>query len=85
VNESTFLCSDCGANWSLGEFSRECIQCGGGALQRNCKLCNGKCKSNYNRAVIDSWDTGEAHWIGSCQLSADEKQKYMKAWLKDNK
>ncbi len=84
MNEIIFICKDCGANWSQGEFSKECIQCGGGALQRNCILCNGKCKSTYSRAVIDSWDTGEAHWVGNCRLPADEKQIYMKAWLEDN-
>ncbi len=85
MNDLIYLCSDCGANWSLGEFSKECIQCGGGAMERNCALCNGKCKSIYKRAPIDSWDSGEAHWIGSCQLPADEKQQYMEAWLKKNR
>jgi len=76
--EITYCCSSCKAIWSQGEFGRDCPECGGGAMQRNCILCNGQCDSVYQRAVIDSWDSGEAHWIGSCNLPEEEKQKLLK-------
>ena len=47
-------------------------------MQHNCILCNGRCDSVYLRAVLDSWDSGEAHWIGSCNLPEEEKQRLMK-------
>jgi len=47
-------------------------------MKRNCILCNGQCDSVYLRAVLDSWDAHEAHWIGSCKLAEEEKQRLMK-------
>ncbi|MCP4188692.1 MAG: hypothetical protein GY763_13900 [Gammaproteobacteria bacterium] len=78
-DETTFQCSSCQANWSAGEFGKDCDECGGGALKRNCTLCNSKCDSIYLRAIIDSWDTHEAHWNGSCKLPEEEKQKLIAA------
>ena len=70
-------CSSCSADWSANSFSEECAECGGGAMERNCFVCNGRCNSVYKRAVLDSWDTGEAHWVGCCKLPPEEKIKYM--------
>ena len=78
TEEMTYRCSSCQAIWSEGEFEKDCPECGGGAMKRNCILCNGQCDSVYLRAVLDSWDTHEAHWIGSCKLAEEEKQRLMK-------
>ena len=71
--EENYQCSSCGANWTGDEYSDDCMECGGGAMEHNCILCGGHCGSVFKRAVIDSWDTGEAHWIGGCQLPPNEK------------
>ena len=78
TEEIIFQCSSCEAIWSEGEFGEDCLECGGGAMERNCYLCNGQCGSVYLRAVIDSWDTGEAHWNGGCKLPEEEKQKLIR-------
>ena len=83
--EQTYSCVNCSANWSAGEYTGDCTLCGGGAIERDCVLCAGRCGSVYKRAVIDSWDSGEAHWIGSCLLPVDEKRKCMEAWLAKNR
>ena len=75
--DNIYLCTTCNANWSEGKFSADCPECGGGAMERNCFICSGRCDGIYTRAVIDSWDSGEAHWIGSCRLPPEEKEKYV--------
>ena len=64
-----YLCTTCGANWNENEYTNDCIECGGGGMEHGCISCNGRCGSVWKRAVLDSWDTGEAHWIGRCHLS----------------
>ena len=79
--DNTYRCNSCDADWSDGGFTDGCTECGGGAMTRNCILCNGKCGAEYSRAVIDSWDSGEAHWIGSCRLPEDEKRQLIQNHL----
>ena len=74
-------CTNCGANWSEGHFTEECLQCGGGAMERPCGVCKGRCGQSWKRAVIDSQDENEAHWVGACGLSREEQMALMKAQL----
>ena len=64
--ELEFYCELCNANWSAGDFSPDCKCCGGGALERACPICDGECGQVWRRARIDSQDSKEAHWYGSC-------------------
>ena len=68
------ICISCGADWSQGEFSADCPQCGGGALERACPVCGGRCGRMWMRAVLDSQESNMAHWIGSCGLPAEEQR-----------
>ncbi|MBS9715983.1 hypothetical protein ACFFUT_01500 [Pseudohalocynthiibacter aestuariivivens] len=63
-------CPVCKSDWSLDEFDPGCFCCGGGALVRDCPVCDGRCGAEFRRAILDSQDSGEAHWNGSC-LSKD--------------
>jgi hypothetical protein len=38
-------------------------------MSRGCPLCQGRCGTIVQRAVIDSNDEGSAHWIGACGLA----------------
>src|SRR5512136_244301 len=71
-------CLSCGAAWSNGEYSKDCKECGGGALERACIVCDGNCGTLWKRAIVDSNDTGEAHWIGSCASPAREQQRILR-------
>jgi hypothetical protein len=62
-------CPSCGADWAAGEVQPECPCCGGFAMRRPCPVCGGRCGAIWERAVVDSMDEGEAHWVGSCRLS----------------
>jgi hypothetical protein len=73
--QMTAECLSCGAVWSKGEYSKDCKECGGGALERTCMVCGGNCGTVWKRAILDSNDTGEAHWMGSCALPAREQKK----------
>ncbi len=66
-------CTTCGSNWCAGEYQVSCNECGGGALERPCIVCGGKCGAVLTRMVMDSQDAGEAHWIGSCKLPKAEQ------------
>lgn len=59
-------CPICNAAWSADRFSDDCPACGGGAMRRNCPVCGGACGAEWRRAVADSIDSGEAHWVGAC-------------------
>ncbi|WP_158279702.1 hypothetical protein [Coraliomargarita sinensis] len=65
------ICQSCGSNWSDLKYKNECPECGGGALQVPCPDCSGTCGSMWDRAVLDSNDSGKAHWIGQCYHKAD--------------
>lgn len=60
------VCASCGADWALGQFTAGCQVCGNHALERPCLKCGGQCGATWRRAVSDSNDSGEAHWIGQC-------------------
>ena len=75
VLEEKYQCSSSGANWAENEYSNDCMEFGGGAMERSCIICDGRCGSVYKRAVIDSRDTKDGHWIGVCNLSAAEQLK----------
>ncbi|MEQ8349271.1 MAG: hypothetical protein RIB84_06555 [Sneathiellaceae bacterium] len=59
-------CPGRGALWSAGEAGAGCPICGGHAMQRPCPDCGGTCGAVWQRAVLDSIDSGEAIWIGRC-------------------
>jgi hypothetical protein len=69
---SLTVCRLCGSDWERGEFSASCDLCGGGAMDRPCVMCGGRCDSRWTRAVLDSQDSGIAHWHGSCALPPAE-------------
>lgn len=58
-------CRTCGANWSEGKFTRACLECGGGGMTIPCPACNGDCGSTWQRAVIDSNDSGSATFMAA--------------------
>jgi len=61
-------CLTCGADWTAGRFTGNCAECGGGALERDCMYCGGRCGARLERAVSDSNDSGIGHWLGRCKL-----------------
>ncbi len=67
-------CKSCGAHWMHGAFNEGCEQCGGGAMEIACVACGGRCGSLWKRMILDSQDSGIAHWIGGCLLSDEEKR-----------
>jgi len=82
-NQSDCLCHSCQANWTNGEWSADCRECGGGALERDCTFCNGRCGGKSQRAIMDSHDYARAHWIGACLLSKEEQDKIREQRLLD--
>jgi len=66
------ICSTCGANWQQGEFSEECLECGPGAMQTPCPICQGYCESIWQRNVMDSNYHQESHWHGNCKLPLED-------------
>jgi hypothetical protein len=71
-------CLTCGANWSKGDWTEGCGECGGGALQIACFVCGGRCGIMWNRAVMDSNDSAIGHWHGQCNLPEGERKKLMR-------
>jgi hypothetical protein len=72
--DSNLKCFSCGADWSEGQYSTQCDECGGGALDCPCPRCGGLCGMRWQRAVMDSHDLKIGHWYGRCGLP-QEKQK----------
>lgn len=70
-------CQLCWCSWSDGQFSTNCFECGGYAMNRSCPVCLGKCGSIWTRDVDMSHTNYEAHWDGDCLLPADERQGYL--------
>lgn len=66
-------CAACGADWASGAHTPDCRCCGGGALERACPSCEGRCDARWRRAVVDSNDARLAHWVGGCALPAEER------------
>jgi hypothetical protein len=50
-------------------------------MQRDCSLCGGQCGAVFERAVVDSWDHAQAHWIGAGRLPEADKNRLLKAML----
>jgi hypothetical protein len=75
-------CTSCGADWSEGDFSPKCAQCGGGALDVLCLVCGGKCGARWQRAIIDSQDEDLANWFGTCALPKQEQRDLLSRRLK---
>ena len=61
-------CATCYVDWSSGRFTEDCEECGGGAMERPCAYCGGRCGMVMERAVADSNDSGIGHWMGRCRL-----------------
>ena len=72
-------CLTCGAAWSEGRFSEACRECGGGAMDRACPICGGRCGARFLRAVSDSNDSAISHWAGRCKLPEAEQRALMEA------
>ena len=72
-------CRTCGAVWSEGRFTDGCAECGGGAMERPCLVCGGRCGAQMFRAVSDSNDSGLGHWAGACRLPPDEQRRALDA------
>lgn len=68
ADDAGAVCTSCGANWAEGESNPDCVECGGFALSRHCPVCGGQCGAIWQRAIIDSNDRHEAHWMGKCKL-----------------
>ncbi|WP_157440767.1 hypothetical protein [Aestuariivita boseongensis] len=60
-------CAECQSNWSDGKTGEGCVTCGDWPLARPCPVCSGACGEVWDRAIQDSQDSGEAHWIGTCR------------------
>ena len=73
----TATCVTCDAIWSDGRFTQTCEECGGGAMERPCYFCGGRCGAVMFRAVSDSNDSGLGHWAGRCKLPEDEQRRLM--------
>lgn len=80
MSSEEYICYLCDSNWSKGEFTEHCDLCGGGALEKPCPVCEGKCGAKWKRMVLDSLDSGESHWIMNCGLPPEEFRKKM--WQK---
>ena len=73
-----FSCLSCNSEWTRGDFSETCEECGGGAMERACIVCLGECKNTWKRAPLDSQDSHEAHWIGGCALPRERQMEIMR-------
>lgn len=67
-SNANLQCPACGADWTQGHFTPGCPQCDGGALDRQCPKCGGRCGKRWWRAIADSQDTRIGHWVGRCAL-----------------
>jgi len=83
MNNIEFYCQSCGANWTKGNHTPECKECGGGALTKPCIICEGKCGSTWKKMPLDSNDSRLAHWGGSCGLPKAEKFKLIQKKIKE--
>lgn len=67
------VCSSCTALWSKGQFTENCLECGGFALTRSCPQCNGKCSASWHRQVAMSNAYKEPFYSGGCNWELHEK------------
>jgi hypothetical protein len=61
-------CYSCGSNWAAGNYTDGCEECGGGAMEHPCLACGGKCGNIWKKMLVDTHDSGQAHWLGACGL-----------------
>jgi hypothetical protein len=47
-------------------------------MELPCPRCGGHCGSVWMRAVLDSQDSNDAHWIGGCGQPFDEQAAILK-------
>jgi len=78
-------CYTCGADWSRDKWTKDCMECGGGALTIDCPICNGKCGAKWQKATMDTNDSGISHWHGNClnpikveEIPIEPKKKLVK-------
>lgn len=83
MNNVEFYCQSCNANWTKESYTPGCEECGEGALTRHCIICDGKCGNTFDRAPLDSNDSGMAHWIGSCGLPKVEQLEIIRRKVKE--
>lgn len=62
-----FTCFTCRAEWTAGRWTWGCAECGGGAMEIPCGVCLGACGGAFERAAMDSNDSGLAHFLGRCR------------------
>lgn len=79
VDGVVFTCMTCGARWTDGHWSWRCEECGGGAMRMPCGMCLGTCGGFFERAALDSNDSGLAHFGGLCRDARPLTDK-MAAW-----
>jgi hypothetical protein len=67
-------CFTCKAIWSRGEFTADCRECDGGAMDTPCPICEGRCGNKWVRAVDDSHEYGRGTWVGltDCALELSD-------------
>ncbi len=68
-------CSTCLAEWEQGEFTENCLECGGFAMTRSCPNCSGKCGAIWKRQVSMSNSFQEAFYKGGCRLKEPASSK----------
>ncbi len=71
-------CFTCGAPWSDGRWTWGCAECGGASMTMPCGHCMGTCGSLFNRAAMDSNDSGRAHLFGSCKAPGELREKVLR-------
>lgn len=71
-SDREYHCGTCRANWTQGEWTDGCAQCGGGAMSVPCLQCSGECGRQWHRQLMESWDFGIAHWMGGCGLISEQ-------------
>ena len=74
-------CLTCGRDWEIGNFSKDCEECGGGALERSCPMCLGKCNAVWKKMLIDTHDESLAQWAGSCTLPPEELKEIQRQYV----
>ena len=83
MSSEEYICYLCNSNWSKDEYTDECELCGGGAMKRDCGICDGECGRKWTRMLLDSLDSGEAHWIMDCGLPQQERYERMRKKMQE--
>ena len=78
MTKQNAICWSCGARWTDGQLSIQCVECDGGAMDRHCLICDGRCDARWQRAVSDSNDSRIGHWAGRCNLPPPEQQEMLR-------